>query len=185
VLVYAAAGGVGSALIQLAKMAGKTVLALAGSDAKMLFAKAQGADHTFNHRAEGLAEKIGEVTGGRGADIVLDPIGGPDFASRLDLLAPLGTLVLYGLLGGWPAHPDIMAALRRHIARSLGIRTFSMHAFDSEPEVRARATEALLGLLSQAHIKPAIHDRIPLADAAKAHSLLENGGVMGKVVLHP
>jgi NADPH2:quinone reductase len=183
VLVQAAAGGIGSAAVQLARAAGKRVIALAGSDEKATFALAQGATAGINYRATGVAERIAAATGGRGVDLILDPVGGPHFTQLFAHLAPLGLVVLFGYLGGWPG--DVVPAMRKHSGKSPALRTFSMHVFDDDPAARGAATTALLRMLGEGSIRPAIHARVPLAEAARAQTMLESGQVLGKLLLKP
>jgi NADPH2:quinone reductase len=184
VLVQTAAGGVGSAAVQLARAAGKRVVAVAGSAEKARFALEQGAAVAINYRDGDVKARIAEATGGAGVDLILDAVAGPRFPELFDHLAPLGLVVLYGALDG-PAPADLMAAMRRHPGRSPALRLFSIHAFDHDRAVRRRATTALLDLLARGAIRPAIHARLPLADAARAHALLEGGQVLGKLLLQP
>ncbi len=97
---------------------------------------------------------------------------------------PLGLLVSYGMLGG-PVDPDALTAMSRRRADSLALRNFSMHVFDHLPDRRRAATRELIQLLRDGKIKPAIHARLPLAEAAKAHTLLEGREVLGKIILKP
>src|SRR2546427_9660513 len=99
VLIQAAAGGIGSALVQLARAAGKRVIALAGSKEKTEFALGQGATAAINYREAGLKERIAAATGGHGVDLILDSVGGPGFAGLFEHVAPLGLVILYGSLG--------------------------------------------------------------------------------------
>jgi NADPH2:quinone reductase len=183
VLVQAAAGGIGSALVQLARAAGKRVIGLAGSKEKVEFALAQGAEVAINYREAGVDERIAAATGGRGVDLILDSVGGPRFARLFAHAAPLGLVILYGSLDGWPGD-DVVPAMRRS-GRSPALRVFSMHTFDDDPAARRGATEELLRMMAGGAIRPAIQERIPLADAARAQSLLESGRVLGKLVLRP
>ena len=100
VLIYAAAGGMGNALIDLAKAAGLVVIGVVSSEAKARFARELGADHVIDRKAETVSKRVGEITGGRGVDIIVDPVGGPSIPGNLALLAPCGMLVVYGGLGG-------------------------------------------------------------------------------------
>jgi NADPH2:quinone reductase len=184
VLVQTAAGGVGSAAVQLARAAGKRVIALAGSDEKVKFALAQGADAAFNYRDGAVKERIAAATGGAGVDLILDAVAGRHFPELFDHLATLGLVVLYGALDG-PAPADLMAALRRHPGRSPALRVFSIHAFDADRDRRRHATTDLLQLLATGAINPPIHARMPLADAGAAQALLESGSVLGKLLLKP
>jgi NADPH2:quinone reductase len=183
VLIRATAGGVGSALVQLAKLAGLTVFGLVGSDAKRRFVLAQGADAALDRTTEDVPAALRELTDGRGVDLIIDPVGGPRFAENFPLLARFGLVLLYGYLDGWP--PDLMAALRANFAASPAVRLFTMHTFDDQPALRARATAVLLEQLAAGRIKPHIHDRLPLAAARRAHEIFESGVVMGKLLLKP
>jgi NADPH2:quinone reductase len=186
VMVQAAGGGIGSALVQLARAAGKRVIAVASSDEKVRFALAQGATAALGVRDERLADRVAEATGGRGVDLILDPVGGSGFSRLFDHLTPLGLVILYGFLDGWPG-ADVVPAMRAQFGkgRSPALRLFSMHTFDDDPAPRRSATEALLGLLRDGTIRPAIHARLPLAEAGRAQALLESGRVMGRVLLKP
>lgn len=183
VLVRAAAGGVGSALVQLAKAAGLTVFGLAGGAAKCRFVRSQGAHAALDRRADDVPARLRELTHGRGVDLIVDPIGGKNFADNFPLLAPFGQVLLYGYLDGWP--PDLMAAMRANFDASPAVRLFTMHTFDHRPDLRAAATAALLDLLAARRIEPHIHDRIPLAEVQRAHALFGSGAVMGKLLLVP
>ena len=183
VMVQAAAGGIGSAIVQLARTDGKQVIALVRTNEKAEFALAQGATAAINSRDGGLSERIATLTGGKGVDLILDSVGGQAFPRLFDHLAPLGLVVLYGALDGPPA--DVFPAMRKHPGRSPALRLFSMHAFDDDPEPRRNATAALLRLLGEGAIRPPIHERVPLAEASRAHELLENGRVLGNLLLKP
>jgi NADPH2:quinone reductase len=184
VLVQAAAGGIGSAVVQLARAAGKRVIALAGSREKVAFALSQGATVAINYRDAGLEAHIAAATGGDGVDLILDPVGGQRFPTLFDHLAPLGLVVLFGFLEGWP-DPDVLVPMKTYFGRSPALRLFSMHSFDDDPGSRRHATAALLRMLGKGTIRPPIQERVPLAEAARAHVLLESGGVMGKLILKP
>jgi NADPH2:quinone reductase len=175
-LVLAAAGGVGTALVQLAKALGKRVVGLAGSDEKVKFALSQGADAAVNYRSARVAEKV---------DLVLDPVGGKGTAPLFDLLNPFGMLILYGSLDGAPDAKAVMDAIRKPPIRSLAFRQFTMHTMDARPELRAPATNALIRLLAEGKIRPPIFETISLSKASRAHELLEGGRVLGKIILKP
>ena len=183
VLASAAAGGVGSAIIELARLDGKTVIGLAGSEEKCRFVERLGA-RAINYRAGNVAARVRELTASRGVDLVLDSVGGPDFMRNFDFVGTLGLVVSYGQIAG-PAAGDVLKVLRGHRATSPGLRCFTMHAYDKLPEKRRAATRALLDLLAAGRIRPVIHDRLPLAEARRAHELFDSGAVMGKMVLKP
>lgn len=184
VLVWGAAGGVGSAAVQLARVAGKRVVAVVGSAAKAAFASEQGADSVLLHTEPDMNARLRAACGGRGVDLVLDAIGGARFARNFDFLEPLGLVVSYGALGG-PPGPDTVTAMRRRTGDSLGLRNFSMHALDHVPAARKAAMDELVPLLAAGRIRPAIARRFALAEAAAAHALFESGSVAGKILLVP
>ena len=184
VLVHNAAGGVGSAAVQLALIAGMRVIGVAGSDAKTRAVIGLGAQHAINHRDEDVVARVLEVTQGCGVDLILDPIGGKDFARNFAMLAPLGMVVSYGRLDG-PPDADLLPAMRANSARSPAVRFFTIHSFDDRPDIRAATMQVLLEHLAAHRIRPLIHDRLPLAEAARAHQLLESGQVIGKLLLKP
>lgn len=184
VLVYGGAGGVGSAVVQLARLKGLRVIAVDGSAEKSAFAVAQGADATVNYRSDDVVERVRELTRGEGVDLILDPVGGPDFARNFEMLAPMGLVVSYGVIRGFP-DPDILTPMRKHFETSPAVRLFTMHSFDRKPEVRERTMTALLELFAARRIRPPIYRRLPLAQARQAHELFESGAVLGKLLLKP
>jgi NADPH:quinone reductase len=184
VLVYAAAGGVGSAAVQLALIAGMTVIGVAGSQEKIRAVGALGAQYAIDYRREDVAVRVGELTNGRGCDLILDPIGGKSFSRNFAIVAPLGTVISYGRLDG-PPDADLLTAMRASSAKSPAVRFFTIHSFDDRPDIRGATMGVLLEHLAARRIRPLIHDRLPLADAARAHELLESGTVVGKLLLKP
>lgn len=184
VLVWAAAGGVGTALVQLAKAAGKQVIGLAGGAAKCAFVREQGADHCIDYKSEDIGAAIQAQTGGTGVDLILDSIGGPQLGRNFAWLAPLGQVINYGLLEGQPDASYAPAMLAR-FADSVGLRYFSMHTFDHRPERRRAAMDALVPLLLEGKIRPPIFRRLALRDVQEAHTLFESGQVLGKLLLKP
>jgi NADPH2:quinone reductase len=134
VLVHAAAGGVGSAAVQLALIAGLQVIGIAGSDAKTRAVMALGAQHAINYRTEDPVAQVREITSGRGVDLVLDPIGGKSFGRNFAMLAALGMVVSYGRLDG-PPDPDFVTAMRGASANSPAVRFFTIHSFDDRPDI--------------------------------------------------
>jgi NADPH2:quinone reductase len=184
VLVHNAAGGVGSAAVQLAVLAGISVIAVAGTDAKTHAVTELGAGQAINYRTEDVVARVMRITGGRGVDLILDPIGGRDFGRNFTMLAPLGMVISYGRLDG-PPEGDLLPAMRANSAASPALRIFTIHTFDDRPDIRAATMRVLLGQLAAGEIRPLIHARLPLAEAARAHRLLESGAVIGKLLLKP
>jgi NADPH:quinone reductase len=183
VLATGAAGGVGSALVQLARLAGKEVIGLARSDERCRFIESLGAT-AIDARATHLATAVLEATGGEGAGLVLDATGGSAFMQLLDCVAPMGMLVSYAQLDG-PVTGDLIRALRGHRSNSPAVRCFTMHAYDRWPERRREATHRLVEHLARGDFVPPIHAVLPLQEVARAHAMLEAGTVLGKVVLQP
>jgi NADPH2:quinone reductase len=183
-MATAAAGGVGSALVQLGKLANKRVIGVVDSNERAAFVLSLGADGAVNDQSENVTVRVLEMTSGRGVDVVFDSIGGPRFAEQFERLAPFGLIVSYGFLDGHPGG-DVLGAMRKRIADCLGMRIFSMHTFDQDRSRRREVTEAIFRLLAAGKIKPPIWARLPLADAGKAQALIESGKVLGKVILKP
>ena len=183
VLVHAAAGGMGNALIDLAKAAGLVVIGVAGSERKGRFARDLGADHVIDRSCEDIAARVGEITGGRGVDAIIDPVAGPTIPRNLALLAPCGVLVIYGGLGG-KAPLDLEQTLRAR-GRSPAIRHFTIHAWDDLVEERRGGMRAVIELLATGKLRPRIHSVLPLAQARRAHEMLGSGEVLGKLLLRP
>jgi NADPH:quinone reductase len=184
VLIYSAAGGVGTAAVQLAVLAGKSVIGVAGSEAKTRAVIDLGAGQSINYNNEDVVARVMRSTGGRGVDLILDPVGGKNFGRNFTMLAPLGMVISYGRLDG-PPEADLISAMRANSAASPALRFFSIHTFDGRPDIRAATMKILLGHLAAGKIRPLIHDRLPLAQAARAHQRLESGEVIGKLLLKP
>ena len=149
----------------------------------MRFARELGADHVIDRKAETVSKRVGEITGGRGVDIIVDPVGGPSIPGNLALLAPCGMLVVYGGLGG-KAQLDLQTTMRSS-KNSPAIRQFSIHTWDHLVEERRAGMRALIDMLAAGKLHPRIHARLPLADAVRAHEMLESGAVLGKLLLVP
>ncbi|VCU68384.1 Quinone oxidoreductase 1 [Pigmentiphaga humi] len=184
VLVMAAAGGVGTALVQLAKADGKRVIGVVSSEARGRFVLEQGADAVIDRTREDIVARVHELTDGKGVDLVLTVAGGRDMLALFDCLDRFGMLILYGRIGG-PPQGDLAAAVERMPARALAYRYFSIHTLDDWPELRRRATHDLIQKLKNGVIRVPIYDRIPLAQASRAHQVFESGQVVGKLIMKP
>lgn len=183
-LVHAAAGGVGSALVEVASSMGLTVIGVARGEKKTAFVKGRGAAHVIDRESENIAEALQRATGGGGVDLVFDPVGGPAFAENIKLLGHLGRVISFGALAG-PPTGDLLAVMREHRNMNPSVSTFSIHAYDSRREHRRAAMTWAIDQLEAQSIRPAIHARLPLAEAKSAHEMLEGGGALGKILLQP
>jgi NADPH:quinone reductase len=183
VLVFAAAGGMGNALIDLAKAANLKVISAVSSEAKARFVRDLGADHVIERKAEKIGERVSEITRGRGVEAIIDPVAGPAFTENIEMLAPCGTLLIYGALGG-KTPLDLLSTprLRRN---SPAVRQFTIHTWDHLVEERRAGMRALIDMLAAGKLHPRIHARLPLREAARAHEMLESGAVVGKLLLLP
>lgn len=181
--VHGAAGGVGLALCELGRLAGFKVIGIASSGEKCAAVEKFGAQ-AVNSTTESVANRVLALTGGRGADLICNHLAGNSFKTDLTMVAPFGLIVSYGALGGMPEQ-DAFRDMRANIDRSPAIRCFTMHSFDDLPELRDRCTEKVLRLFAEGRIGPALGPILPLTEAAKAHTLLEQRGVIGKILLKP
>ena len=184
VYINGAAGGVGSAVIQLCKHGGIPVIAGASTDEKCAFAHSQGATHTVNYGRESVVGRVLEFTAGRGVDLVLDHIVGAKFTDNLAMLAPMGLIVSFNVLGGLP-EKDLFKELRANLNRSPAVRCFTMHSYDHDPAGRQRITARTLELFSAGAVAPPIYRRVPLQEARRAHEMLDARLVLGKLILKP
>jgi NADPH2:quinone reductase len=183
VLIFAAAGGMGNALIDLAKAAGLRVIGVVSSDDKARFVRDLGADHVVDRKKERIGERVKEITHGRGVEAITDPVAGPAFADNIDMLAPCGTLLIYGALGG-KAPLDLLPSPRLR-KNSPAVRQFTIHTWDHLVDERRAGMRALIDMLAAGKLHPRIYARLPLREAARAHDMLESGAVIGKLLLIP
>lgn len=180
-----AAGGVGTAVIQLARHMGMEVIASASTGAKCDYLRSLGVEKVFNHKVESDVAAVKRLSGGRGVDYVYDQVAGPDFCRQFDMLATYGQIILYNYLGGYPEDRDIIHILQSRCEGCYGIRYFSIHVHDSDPAGFRKVKERVLGLIATGVLSPPIYKVLPLSEARQAHEMIESGEVLGKLVLHP
>lgn len=183
-LIIGAAGGIGSALVQLAKAAGMSVLGTVSTDEKADFARRIGVDHVINYRTEDVIDRAMSITSSHGVDVVFDHACGPDFARYPSILAPWGWLVSYNAFTPLPKE-DLLGALRGNLDNCPAVRIFSFHVFDHHRDARRRITTNLIELLAKGALKPAIGVRLPMSEVRRAHEMLEGGQALGKILLIP
>ena len=171
VLVTAAGGGVGSAGVQIAKLAGARVIAAAGDDGKLERARGLGADATINYNTENIGDAARALTGGRGVDVCLEMIGGDILLQCVDALAPGARLASIGAHAGEQVKLDFVELFRKHV---------SIHGC-------GRSTKAqvvrVLDLMAQGKLKPVIHKTFGLDEAPAAHEVMESRNFFGRMVM--
>lgn len=183
VLVHAAGGGVGSLCVQLAKLYGaRQIIATAGSDEKTTFAEGLGAHHVINYRHEDFVKRVHTLTDGRGADLILDSIGGEVSTKNVACLSDFGRLVVFGQASGVPGHVETDRLYKQN-KRVLGYS--SGHLRKTRPDVLRPSAEAVLEHLTAGTLRIVIGATFALRDAAEAHRLVERRQVLGKVLLIP
>jgi NADPH2:quinone reductase len=182
VLIHGGSSGIGTTAIQLARAFGATVLATAGADAKCAACERLGA-RAINYRTADFVQVVREATGARGADVVLDIVGGHYLQRNIECLAMHGRLIQIGLLGSSRAEINLRPVMQKRLTiTGSTLRTRSVE----EKGAIARALEARVWpLLASRQVAPVIDRTLPLTDAAEAHRLLEAGEVIGKIVLVP
>lgn len=180
-LVHGGGSGVGTAAIQLVKAAGATVLVTAGSDEKCARCRELGADVAINYRTESFEARVREATGGRGVDVVLDPIGGPYLAPNLASLAVDGRLVLIGLMGGAKAEIALAPLLTRRL--SLIGSTLRTRSAADKAAIVAGFVERFGADLAAGRIRPIVDRVLPLEAVAEAHRAMKASEHFGKIVL--
>jgi len=180
VLVHGAAGGVGTASLQVARGAGARVLAVVSSEEKAEVARSAGADRAFLSTSGDWVSQVKEATGGRGVDVVLDPVGGDIFDLSLKCLAPEGRLLVVGFAGG--RIPEVK--VNRLLLKNVDVVGVAWGSFLlQEPGITAEISRALAVLAEKGFIEPVVGPVFPLEQAAQALHALESRQAMGKVVL--
>ena len=180
VLVLGAAGGVGSSAIQVAKAAGARVIAGVSSDDKAAFCRGLGADETINYAHQDLREQLKALTGGRGPDVVYDPVGGALAEPVFRSIAWRGRYLVIGFAGGAiPALPWNLALLKG--ASVVGV--FWGDFVRREPQAFERALGQLVDWYRQGLIRPAVDRVLPMNEVPQAYALMATRAVKGKLVL--
>ncbi len=183
VVVMAAAGGVGTLAVQLARAAGAgRVVAVASTPEKRALAEELGADASVDSGAEDLTAAIRDACGGR-SDVVLEMTGGPTTAACLDTLAPFGRLVIYGMASREPTPP---VDLGRLTVRSQGVIGFWLvHAMRDPARLLAGPMAEMMDLVTRGDLRAIVGDTYPLSEARRAHEDLRARRTVGKLLLDP
>ncbi len=178
-LVHGAAGGVGLAAVDVGKLMGATVIATASTGEKRAIARQLGADHVIDY-TDGFRDQVKALTGGRGADVIYDPVGGDVFDESMRCVAPLGRILVVGFTSGRPA----LAKTNHLLVKDAEVIGFTIGGLNRhDPAWAARNGAVLLGWLASGRINPYISHRLPLAQTAAALKLIRDRQVIGKAIL--
>ena len=173
VLVIGAGSGVGSAAIQVAKLAGCRVITVAGSDEKLAKARALGADEGINHARQSIAEEVMRLTARRGVDVIVEHVGQAVWEACFDSLATYGRLVTCGVTSGGEVKLNVQALFGRQ-------RTILGSFMGGKGELMD-----VLKLIGQRKLKPVIDSVFPLAEAQAAQKKMQDRNFFGKILLRP
>ena len=181
-LVHAAAGGVGSLLCPWASSLGARVIGTVGSREKADIAAANGCHHPILYNEEDFVQRVRDITGGRGVDVVYDSVGAATFMKSLDCLRPMGTMVSFGQSSG-PMEPINVAILAQKGSLFL-TRPSLMHYTARREDLLAHASD-LFAAVAAGAVKSRITREYPLREAARAHADLEGRHTTGSAILLP
>lgn len=179
-LVHAAAGGVGTAAVQLGKAAGATVIGVVGSEAKRQVALDAGADIVVNRREEDFVAVVNEHTGGRGADVIYDPVGGETFQRSTKCIAFEGRIVVVGFAGG-----EIQSAKANHaLVKNYSVVGLHWGLYQAkDPQLVVQAHADLTALANEGAIRPIVSEVVPFDAASDAVQRLGDGSTVGRIVV--
>ncbi|MFK0185046.1 NADPH:quinone oxidoreductase family protein [Streptomyces rubiginosohelvolus] len=181
-LVHAAAGGVGSAAVQLGKAAGAQVIGVVGGPEKAAVARELGCDLVIDRRSEDIVAAVKEATGGRGADVVYDPVGGDAYAKSTKCVAFEGRILVVGFASGVIPTP----ALNHALVKNYSVVGLHWGLYNSKDPAAVRAChEELTKLAEQGIVKPLISERVAMAGAADAVQRVADGTSTGRIVVLP
>jgi NADPH:quinone reductase len=181
-LVHAAAGGVGSAAVQLGKAAGATVIGVVGGADKAAVARELGCDVVVDRRSEDVVSAVKDATGGRGADVIYDPVGGEAYTQSTKVVAFEGRIVVVGFASGTIPSPGLNHALVKNYS-ILGLHWGLYNT--KNPKLVQHCHEQLTDLAARGVVKPLVSERVPLDGAAAAVQRVADGVTTGRVVVVP
>lgn len=182
-LVHGGSSGIGTAAIQLAKAFGARVFATAGSADKCRACEDLGAEKAIDYRDEDFVATVKEASGGKGADLILDMVGGDYIARDIELLAPDGRLVFIAFLRGPKAEINFMPVMRKRL--TVTGSTLRPRDIAFKGAIAQALRDRVWPLISAGQVKPLMYKTFPLAEAAEAHRLMESSAHIGKIVLTP
>ncbi|PZP62221.1 MAG: NAD(P)H-quinone oxidoreductase [Azospira oryzae] len=180
-LVQGGTSGIGVTAIQMVKAFGNRVFATAGSDEKCGACVKLGADRAINYKTEDFVDVLQKETAGRGVDVILDMVGGDYIPRELKALAPDGRLVLIAFLGGAKATVNFADVMMRRL--TITGSTLRARPVEVKASIAQALREKVWPLIEAGKIRPVVHATFPLAEAAKAHALMESSTHVGKIML--
>jgi putative PIG3 family NAD(P)H quinone oxidoreductase len=180
-LVHGGSSGIGTTAIQLARARGARVFTTAGSEAKLAACRDLGAELAVNYRETDFVEAVREATGGRGVDVILDMVGGDYLPRDVRALAPDGRLVMIAHQAGPKVELNFAQVMMKRL--TLTGSTLRPQSVEAKARIAADLRREVWPLLDAGRIAPVMDARFPLEDAAEAHTHLESGAHIGKIVL--
>ncbi|MFS2113083.1 NAD(P)H-quinone oxidoreductase [Herbaspirillum frisingense] len=180
-LVQGGSSGIGVTAIQIARALGHRVFATAGSAEKCRACEELGAERAINYKTEDFEAVVKELTGGRGVDVILDMVGGDYLPREIKALADDGRLVFIAQLGGAKGQLDMGQVMRRRL--TITGSTLRPRPVAFKAAIAANLRQHVWPLIEAGKIKPVIHQRFPLEQAAQAHAMMESSAHIGKIML--
>jgi putative PIG3 family NAD(P)H quinone oxidoreductase len=180
-LVHGGSSGIGTTAILLAKAFGARVIATAGTTEKCLACRTLGADVAINYKEDDFVARTLESTGNRGADVILDIVGGEYLARNIAAAAVNGRIAIVGTQGGSRTEIDLRALMAKRLW--VGGSTLRPQTVASKGEIAGLLRREVWPLFDSKSLRPVIHGRFPLREAARAHALMESSAHIGKIVL--
>jgi len=180
-LVHGGSSGIGTAAITLARARGAHVLVTAGSAQKCEACRDLGAERAIPYREQDFVAAVKEHTGGRGVDVILDIVGAPYFARNLECLAVEGRLVQIAVQGGVRAEVELHQVMQKRL--TVTGSTLRPRPVPEKARIAQAVEEEVWPLLRDGRVRPVIHARFPLAEAAEAHRVMESSQHIGKLLL--
>ncbi|GEL16508.1 NAD(P)H-quinone oxidoreductase [Pseudonocardia asaccharolytica] len=182
-LVQGGSGGIGTHAIQVGKALGARVAATAGTPERLQRCRDLGADIAIDYHDD-VAAELKKATDGHGADVILDNLGAKGLANNIAALAKDGRLIIIGMQGGVRAELNIGALLaKRASITAMGLRGRPVEGPNGKGRIVSGVREEIWPFVADGRVTPIVHARVPMEDAAEAHRMLEEGGVIGKILL--
>lgn len=182
ILIHGGASGIGVAAIQLARLLGaRRIFATAGTDEKCRFCESLGVEKAINYKTEDFADRIGELTEGKGVDVILDMVGGKYFAPNIKSLAEEGRLVIIAVQGGPKGEGDLSLLMRKRL--TVTGSTLRPRPIAFKGAIAKALEQTVWPAFADGRLKAIVDSRFPLAEAAQAHARIDHGDHVGKVLL--